>query len=266
MPRIAVALQNDFADWEPALLMAAARYYLDCEVLTASPDGAPVVSMGGMKVTPDLGFDAIGPERFDALVVPGGYAWEKGVAFDFTEMARAFRDEGKVLAGICAAASALAATGVLNDGPYRQFARLAPAPSRLSRRGALSRPAAGGPRRDHRHRRRLGAGHVRGGGAEGAGSVDPGSRGGALRLFGGAPGGGLRLIITWESPSSPCRDLLPVLTGRRKMEAPTVPRVPSPRMRGEGGGSRMRGIHLRQGKPPPKISLTLAGGGGRRGW
>lgn len=49
MPRIIVALQNDFADWEPALLMAAARSYLGCEVLTASPDGKPVVSMGGLN-------------------------------------------------------------------------------------------------------------------------------------------------------------------------------------------------------------------------
>lgn len=118
MPRIAVALQNDFADWEPALLMAAARYYLGCEVLTASPDGAPVVSMGGLKVTPDISFAEIAPDLFDALVIPGGYAWEKKIAFDFTEMAQAFRDKGKVLAGICAAASALAATGVLDDVPH----------------------------------------------------------------------------------------------------------------------------------------------------
>ena len=115
MPRIVIALQNDYADWEPALLMAAARYWLDCEVVTASPDGKPVTSMGGLKVTPDIGFDAIDAERFDALIIPGGYAWEKGVAHDFTALATAFRDEGKVLGGICAAASALAATGVLND-------------------------------------------------------------------------------------------------------------------------------------------------------
>lgn len=114
MPRIIVALQNDFADWEPALLMAAARYYLGCEVLTASPDGKPVVSMGGLKVTPDTGFADIAPERFDALVIPGGFAWEKGTAFDFTDMAKTFRDNGKVVAGICAAASGLAATGVLD--------------------------------------------------------------------------------------------------------------------------------------------------------
>ena len=114
MTRIAIALQNDFADWEPALLMAATRYWLDCDVVTASPDGTPVVSMGGLKVTPDIGFDAINPDSFDALVIPGGYAWEKGVAYDFTDLANAFREKGKVLAGICAAASALAATGVLD--------------------------------------------------------------------------------------------------------------------------------------------------------
>lgn len=115
MPRIVIALQNDYADWEPALLMAATRYWLDCEVVTASPDGKPVTSMGGLKVAADIDFGAINAEQFDALVIPGGYAWEKGVAHDFTALATDFRDKGKVLGGICAAASALAATGVLDD-------------------------------------------------------------------------------------------------------------------------------------------------------
>ncbi|MBC7311409.1 MAG: glutamine amidotransferase [Rhizobium sp.] len=114
MPRIAVALQADFADWEPALLMATARSYLGCDVLTASPDGRPVTSMGGLKVVPDISFAEIDSERFDALVIPGGFAWEKGEAFDFTGLARDFHAKGKVVAGICAAASALAATGVLD--------------------------------------------------------------------------------------------------------------------------------------------------------
>lgn len=115
MTRIVVALQDDYADWEPALLMAATRYWLGCEIVTASPDGKPVVSMGGLKVTPDIGFDAINAEQFDALVIPGGYAWEKGVAPDFTDMVSRFHKDGKVVGGICAAASALAATGVLNE-------------------------------------------------------------------------------------------------------------------------------------------------------
>ena len=79
MPRILVALQSDFADWEPALLMAAARAYLGCEVLTASPDGEPVVSMGGLRVQPDLRFDEIEAGAFEALVIPGGHGLGKGL-------------------------------------------------------------------------------------------------------------------------------------------------------------------------------------------
>lgn len=114
MTRIAIALTPQFADWEPALLMAAARVYLGAEIITATPDGAPVRSMGGLMVTPDIAYRDLTPEAFDALVIPGGLAWEQGEAPDFGPLARDFHAAGKVVAGICAAASALAATGILN--------------------------------------------------------------------------------------------------------------------------------------------------------
>lgn len=115
MLRIAIALAEDFADWECALLMAVARSYLGVEILTATPDGQPVTSMGGLKVAPDLAYAALVPERYDALVIPGGLGWEKGHAFDYGPMARDFHAAGKVVAGICAAASALASTGILDS-------------------------------------------------------------------------------------------------------------------------------------------------------
>ncbi|MBP1850170.1 DJ-1/PfpI family protein [Rhizobium halophytocola] len=115
MPTLAIALHNDFADWEPALLMAAARGYLGAKIVTASPDGGPVTSMGGLSVTPDLAYADLDPAACDALVIPGGLAWEKGNAPDFAPLVRAFRANGKVVAGICAAASALAGSGVLDD-------------------------------------------------------------------------------------------------------------------------------------------------------
>lgn len=114
MTRIAIALTPDFADWEPALLTAVARSYLGAEIVTASPDGGPVTSMGGFKVMPDIGYAALQASAFDALVIPGGLSWEKGQAPDFTALAQAFHAAGKVVGGICAAASALAATGVLD--------------------------------------------------------------------------------------------------------------------------------------------------------
>src|SRR5690606_41497828 len=115
MTRIAIALTPHFADWVCALLMAVASSYLKSDVVTASPDGVAIVSMGGLRVTPDLAYDVLDPAVFDALVIPGGLAWETGEAPDFTAHAQAFHRAGKLVAGICAAASALAATGVLND-------------------------------------------------------------------------------------------------------------------------------------------------------
>ena len=115
MTRIAIALAEDYADWECALLMAVARSFLGVELVTASPDGSPVTSMGGLKVAPDLSFAAFEPAGFDALVIPGGMSWEKGTAPDLAPLVHAFRAQGKLIAGICAAASALAGTGILND-------------------------------------------------------------------------------------------------------------------------------------------------------
>jgi putative intracellular protease/amidase len=114
MTRIAVALTPEFADWECALLMAVARAYLGVDIVTASPDGGVVTSMGGLHVTPDIGYDELDPASFDALVIPGGLSWEKGTAPDLGPLARGFHAEGKVVAGICAAASALAGTGLLD--------------------------------------------------------------------------------------------------------------------------------------------------------
>jgi len=115
MTRIAIALTPHFADWECAMLMAIARSYLEADVVTASPDGDAIVSMGGLRVTPDLAYDVLDPAVFDALVIPGGLAWETDEAPDFTPQVLEFHAKGKVVAGICAAASALAATGVLNS-------------------------------------------------------------------------------------------------------------------------------------------------------
>lgn len=156
MPRIALALTPSFADWECALVTAVARSYLGAEVVTATPDGAPVVSMGGLKVMPDIGFEALDPGAFDALLVPGGLAWEQGIAPDIAPMVRAFRAQGRVVGGICAAASALAGTGVLDavahtgnalqahaqHAGYHGAARYIDQPQAVSENGVITAPGS----------------------------------------------------------------------------------------------------------------------------
>lgn len=115
MTRIAIALTPEFADWECALLMATARSYLGAEIITASPDGGPVTSMGGLKITPDISYEQLDPATMDALVIPGGLSWERGNAPQFTGLVQRFRQQDRVVAGICAAASMLAGTEILNN-------------------------------------------------------------------------------------------------------------------------------------------------------
>jgi putative intracellular protease/amidase len=95
--------------------MAAARGYLGVEVLTATPDGRPVTSMGGLKVTPDLDYAGLDPAAFDALVIPGGMAWENGTAPDFADLLQRFQGRDTVMAGICAASGVLAKSSILDS-------------------------------------------------------------------------------------------------------------------------------------------------------
>lgn len=125
MARIAIALTPDYADWEIGLLTAVARSFLQAKIVTASPDGGPVTSKGGLSVTPDCAYADLDAQDFDALVIPGGMSWENGTAPDLGPLTSAFRAKGKLIAGICAAASALAGLGLLNTVAHTGNALLA---------------------------------------------------------------------------------------------------------------------------------------------
>lgn len=114
MTTIVTILTQGYADWETALLNAAARSYYGVETRFASPDGQPVTSAGGLRVTPDLSVADIDMDAIDALVVNGGTAWSQPDAPDVSAALAAARDAGKVVAGICDGTLALARAGLLD--------------------------------------------------------------------------------------------------------------------------------------------------------
>lgn len=112
--KLAIVLTEGFADWECALLMASARSDFGFEVVTATPGGRGVMSMGGLKVVPDRDAETLDPASFDALVISGGTIWQTDAAPDLSALYHRFNDHGRPIAAICGATLAFARAGLLD--------------------------------------------------------------------------------------------------------------------------------------------------------
>ncbi|MBC7268774.1 MAG: glutamine amidotransferase [Streptomyces sp.] len=110
-----LAVYDTLADWETGHATAhLARAGHD--IRTVGPNTAPVRSLGGLRVQPDLALDALRPEDSALLVLPGADLWDTGDDLaPFARKAREFLDAGVPVAAICGATAGLAREGLLDD-------------------------------------------------------------------------------------------------------------------------------------------------------
>ena len=114
---IHVVVFDGFADWEPAHALAELRRSGKRTVRTVGFDGAPVVSMGGLRVMPDCELASVRPDEVELLILPGGDRWESGdyprVALE--SLVAALLASETPVAAICAGTLALARAHALDD-------------------------------------------------------------------------------------------------------------------------------------------------------
>lgn len=80
-----------------------------------APTLEPVRSCSGFKTLPDYSFDTM-PDDYAALVLIGGFGWsDTEMTAPVVPMVRQAIQTGKIVGGICNAASFLARHGFLND-------------------------------------------------------------------------------------------------------------------------------------------------------
>jgi Putative intracellular protease/amidase len=113
--KIAVFLFNGFADWEISYLAPEINKSEEFDLVFFSKDGNPVLSMGGLQVSPDTSLAKISAEEADMLILPGGTAWEKGENKELNPLTKAFFEKAKPIAAICAATAYLGQLGLLNN-------------------------------------------------------------------------------------------------------------------------------------------------------
>ena len=122
---IHVFVFDGFADWEPAYALAELRRWGKRTVRTVGLTSTPVVSMGGLRVIPDVDLASVRPEVVELLILPGGDLWQNG---DYPRavlqsLVTALLAAETPVAAICAGTLALARTHALDDRRHTSNAR-----------------------------------------------------------------------------------------------------------------------------------------------
>ncbi len=109
-----VFIFDGYADSEPASALAELRRTFGFSVETFALECRTVVSMAGLKLTPDLSVEQVRPELASVLMLPGGNRWMIGEIKEITRLVIAVHAAGRPVAAICAATLSLAHAGLLN--------------------------------------------------------------------------------------------------------------------------------------------------------
>jgi len=118
-----VAVYEGLSDWEIGHALANLRGGVGqqspgrFEVRTVGLSTDPVLTMGGLRIVPDMALAELRPADSAMLVLAGSTDWLVGAAstVPFAEAARVFLDAGVPVAAICGAVAGLAREGLLDD-------------------------------------------------------------------------------------------------------------------------------------------------------
>jgi putative intracellular protease/amidase len=115
---------DTMADWEPGYAIAGinyAAYQQDpgtVRVVTVGASGEAVLTMGGIRVLPDMSLEEVAPSESAMLILPGGLTWDEGHHGEAVELAGRFLQAGVPVAAICGATAGLARVGLLDGRPH----------------------------------------------------------------------------------------------------------------------------------------------------
>jgi putative intracellular protease/amidase len=120
---------DSLSDWEASYAIAGinnpqfqknpGRY----RVRTVALRNAPVSTIGGLCIKPDLLLDDLSVQGSSMLILSGGTAWDEGKNDEIIEVARMFLESDKPVAAICGATFGLARRGLLDNKRHTSNAR-----------------------------------------------------------------------------------------------------------------------------------------------
>ncbi|NUR98287.1 MAG: glutamine amidotransferase [Kribbellaceae bacterium] len=122
-----VAVYETLADWEIGHLLVELRTGrftgVPWTVVTVGESADPVVTMGGLRIVPDVVIGDVAPDAGDLLVLAGSGQWDAGGGDAFAKLAGRFLEDGVPVAAICGATVGLARAGLLDERAHTSAAK-----------------------------------------------------------------------------------------------------------------------------------------------
>ncbi len=110
-----LAVYDTYADWETGHTTAHLTQRGHRVRTVGFAAGAPVTTMGGVRIQPDLALSDLSPEDSSLLILTGASLWDSGDDLaPFAAKAREFLAAGVPVAAICGATAGLAREGLLD--------------------------------------------------------------------------------------------------------------------------------------------------------
>ncbi|MBZ9597121.1 MULTISPECIES: DJ-1/PfpI family protein [Streptomyces] len=111
-----LAVYDTYADWETGHTTAHLTQRGHAVRTVGFAAEAPVTTMGGVRIQPDLALAELRPEDSSLLILTGAALWDAGDELaPFAAKAREFLDAGVPVAAICGATAGLAREGLLDE-------------------------------------------------------------------------------------------------------------------------------------------------------
>jgi putative intracellular protease/amidase len=113
---------DTMADWEPGHVLAelrSGRYLRDpalkYNTVLCGRTLKPIITMGGIRMAPEILVSVIRPVPGDVLILPGADTWLEPSQAQVIATVRELLDHGMVVAAICGATLGLANAGLLDN-------------------------------------------------------------------------------------------------------------------------------------------------------
>jgi len=120
--KIYLYVLNTLADWEISHLIAeinSGRFLKKNietpKIIKVGNNLTPIITMGGLEITPDIDVQNINLENGDLIVLPGGNTWQNEENQEIIKIIHKKLDMNITVAAICGATTALAETGMLDN-------------------------------------------------------------------------------------------------------------------------------------------------------